>query len=261
MKFSIKLLLLTLLLSSPPLMAQYISPYLTEVNYNMDVDYVNATPVYIYHNVIIIDELLGTSDTSRSPTLISEVRASHVDGYHEDAFGIRYFSFDTDVKLDGIYYLKSDIIRCVDYPCTAYSLFFNSLFQPLSYININAFTLDPNNGDLIFSIENDARIDGVSYVASDIIRFNNTSGFSLFYDSIFALDDFARYKNIDGLSYLDNEHILVSFQDNDIVNTVYDFNTVSKVWSIAYTPLGLGENYAGINITSLMGYSNDRFNI
>lgn len=232
------------------LKAQVIAPYLTRVEYSTNVDYINAEPISIFNNQVLID-LIGSASGTLTPENIKNVRDAQVDGYHRDNANLQYYSFNNDIKLNGFSVLKSDIIRCNNLDCTNYSIFFDSDTENLKDVNINAFTLDPNNNQLIFSIDSDAKINGTFYLSSDLIRFDGTN-FSLAYDS--TSDVFTRYKNIDALMFAPNNHYLVSFANEGIFHEIYEYNLATQVWATAYTPLSFGDSYGFINIESLIGF-------
>ena len=253
--------------------SQTIAPYLLKLDYSADIDYsYNPPPVVknsyfvkgktnpnilggpslisVLHNNVIIDNIGTPPNTTESPAFIINLRGTVVDGFHKDANGIKYFSFDADTVLLGADVLKSDIIKCTNIVCTSYTFFFDSNANNLKDVNINAFTLDPNNGDLIFSIDSDGKIGGASFYAADLIRFDGTN-FSLEYDS---LDAFTRYKNIDALSFLPNNRYLVSFANEGVFHEVFEYNLTTGVWSTAYTPIFFGDGTYQMNMSSLMGY-------
>lgn len=255
MKYINKILLFLLLISCS-VQSQVISDYITVLNYNVNIDYINATPFSIYHNQVMVDNIDSVSGTE-SPSVITNIRGSIVDGFHKDNNGLKYFSFDSDTRLNGVSVLKSDIIRCNDSDCSSFTFILDANLESLKHVNINAFSFDPDNGELVFSIDSDADIEGTNYFASDIIRFTNEGSFVLEYDSIVLGGGFARYKNIDGLSYLPNGFILVSFANESVYHEVFEYYPPTNSWDIAFTPLNLGDSYGNININSLMGFEND----
>ena len=253
--------------------SQTIAPYLLKLDYNADIDYsYNPPPVVknsnlgegktipsilggpslisVLHNNVIIDNIGTPPNTTESPAFIINLRGAVVDGFHKDSNGIKYFSFDADTLLLGLEVLKSDIIKCTDIDCNGYVFFFDSNANNLKDVNINAFTLDPNNGELIFSIESDGKIGATSFLAADLIRFDGTN-FSLVYDS---LDAFTRYKNIDALTFLPNNRYLVSFANESVFHEIFEYNLTTGVWSTAYTPFYFGFDGYQMNMSSLMGY-------
>jgi hypothetical protein len=229
--------------------AQFTAPYLQSLEYGTDIDYENG--FIVRRNHIVFNDLSALPGQTSTPINIREVKNAVVDGYHRDSNGNVYFSFDVDTRVNGGGVTKSDIIRCTNIDCSAYSYFFNSVAESLVHININAFTLDPINGDLIFSIENDARINGALFFASDLIRFNGTD-YTLAYDS-FSIG-FSRYKNIDAVSMTISNKFLFSFASDSVTNHIYEYDNVSGDSAIAYTPLRaiLGDYYNQANINSLM---------
>ncbi len=226
------------------------APYIQIVEYNTDLAYINSGPTTIPINHVMIDNTTTAPGTSPTPTPIREVRGAVIDGYHKDSSGFRYFSFDADTRVNGGLVLKGDIIRCNNAACSTFNYFFDSQLLSVPDININAFSLDPANGELIFSIDSAATIAGNSYLASDLIRYDGTT-FSLEYGPIVATN-IAKYRNIDAFSYTDNGKYLVSFADDGVNNDIYEYDIASTAWSIAYTPATLGDSYNPLNISSLM---------
>lgn len=275
MKFSkiIVLLVLILVFYGGNVHSQTIAPYILGLDYNADIDYSYNPPVVknsnldkgktianvlggpslisVLHNHVMIDDTINPFSSTESPVSIINLRGAIVDGFHKDSNGIKYFSFDVDTILNGLEVLKSDIIECADIICSNFYIFFDSDTNNLKDVNINAFTLDPNNGDLIFSIDSDGTVMGADIFASDLFRFDGTN-FSLEYDS---LDAFTRYKNIDALTFLPNNRYLVSFANEDVFHKVFEYNLATSIWSTAYTPIffGNGGKYQK-NMSSLMVY-------
>jgi hypothetical protein len=226
------------------------APYIQQAEYSTDISYINNSPVAVPINYAILDNTVTAPSGSITPAPIREVRGAVIDGIHLDSAGLRYFSFDVDTRVNGFSVLKSDVIRCNDLSCATFNYFFDSHTLNVKHININAFSLDPVNGDLIFSIDSAAVITGDSYLASDLIRYDGTV-FSLEYGPI-VVTNIAKYRNIDALSYTDNGKYLVSFANDGVLNDIHEYDLASTIWSIAYTPTTLGDDYNPINISSLM---------
>ena len=237
-----------------PISAQVIAPYLVEIDYNFNIDYRLGSGAAVFHNQVVKD-MIGAVENNNTPTSIAQVRGARVDGYHQDNQGGQYFSFDSDTRVNGVSVLKSDIIRCNDSDCLSFSYFFDSTNESIQYLNINAFTIDPDNGDLIFSISNANRIGTRSYLSADLIRYNGTD-FELFYDATSeVLTEGSR--NIDAVIYLPNDRFLVSFANDGYFNEIYEYEMATGTWSVAYTPLTLGPSFTTANISSLMAVEND----
>ena len=234
--------------------AQVIAPYLLQLEYGTDIDYEN--PFVFVRNNLATDNLSGLPFFTSTPSKVKEIKNAVVDGYHLDSNGFWYFSFDVDTRIDnggGVFLgqrvLKSDIIRCTNVDCSTFDYFFDSVTESFNHVNINAFTLDPTNGDLIFSIENDALINSVDYFASDLIRFDGTD-YSLAYNSF--SDSFSRYRNIDAVSLTTINKFLVSFANDPVTNDIYEYDSLSTNWSVAYASVPFGNDYNQVNISSLM---------
>jgi hypothetical protein len=227
--------------------AQFVAPYLDTVEFNSDIDYRRSFDVD--HNDVILVDPSSFISSNITPATISSVRGAVVDGYHKDDAGLKYFSFDVDTTVDGVSILKSDILRCADANCLSPLLVFDSEITDIIHININAFTFDPANDELIFSIDSNAVIAGNTYLSSDLIRFDGTN-FTLEYGP-FA-DVFLSHNNIDGLSMIAADRFLVSFANNSKRNDIYELNTTTQTWSLAYTPFNDDYVFNHINVSSLM---------
>ncbi len=232
--------------------AQFVAPYLDALEFNSDVDFQSAFDID-HNDVILVDPSFGTS-SNITPAIISSVRGAVVDGYHKDAAGLKYFSFDVDTIVNGSSVLKGDILRCVDAACMDFILVHDSDVTNTIHININAFTFDPENDELIFSIDNNATIAGTPYLSSDLIRFDGTN-FSLEYGPF--LDVFLLHNNVDGLSMIDADQFLVSFANNSKRNDIYKVNTTTQTWNLAYTPFNDVSSFNHINVSSLMVHTQD----
>ncbi len=232
-------------------LAAAVAPYIQRADYGADISYLNSGSVTVFINIVVSDNTTTAPVGSQTPATIREIRDAIIDGYHVDSdTGLLYFSFDVDTRVGGGVVLKSDVIRCNDSSCSTFDYFFDSDALNLKHININAFSLDPVNGDLIFSIDSASMIAGNAYLASDLIRYDGTA-FSLEYGSI-NVTNIAKYRNIDAFSYADNGKYLVSFATDGVLNDIYEYDIASTIWSIAYTPTTLGDSYNPLNINSLM---------
>ncbi len=227
-----------------------VAPYILQAEYSTDIHYTNSAPVAVSINLVILDNTTTAPGASLTPLHIREVRGAVIDGYHRDSAGLQYFSFDVDTFVGASMFLKGDVIRCNNFGCSDITIFFDAEDFSATNININAFTLDPNNGDLIFSIDSAAMIAGSPYLASDLIRYDGTV-FSLEYGPI-VVTNIAKYRNIDALSYTDNGKYLVSFANDGVLNDIYEYDIASTIWTIAYTPTTIGDDYNPVNISSLM---------
>ncbi|MFK8012418.1 MAG: hypothetical protein AB8B80_10280 [Marinicellaceae bacterium] len=256
MKYLKNILILTCLLISTFVNAQTISDYLTGTIYSLNVDHFTSGDDLVLHNELVIDNISGI-DGIISADNIFNIRGAKVDGFHSESEGLRHYSFDADTRIGATVIFKSDIVICNDDACSAPSLFFSAAAESMKGVNINAFTIDPDNGELLFSIESAATIDGIGYLPGDIIRYSSDGDFSLEYNSFSASGGFALNRNIDGLTLLPNGYYLVSFVNEVARNYIYEYHPPSDSWDVAYTPLGLGNNGGSLNINSLMGFEND----
>ena len=240
--------------------AGIIPTYLTQVDYSSEVDYQNSTAVLVNHNDVM-EDTISIANNSATPINIRAITGAKVDGYHKDSNGVKYFSFDNDIRLNFRPVVKGDIIRCSNSNCSDHSYFFDALDENLQRLNINAFTLDPDNGDIIFSIDSPAVISGLAILPSDLIRFNSSGDYSLELRSHLL----GTFKNIDAVSYLPNGYILISLSSDGNFNNefnyfdseVLEYYPATESWGIAYVPISFASAHNQANITSLMGYEND----
>ncbi len=243
---------------------QAIPSYVSEMNYNTNIDYLNDDNISFGFNDVAIDDISFTApDSTVAPSVIRNIRNAVVDGFHRDEFDNQYYSFDADTFVGASPILRSDIIRCDVPACTSFSLVFNAISQDFQDINIDAFTFDPDNGDLIFSIEEAAAIDGNSYFAADLIRFDG-SDYTLEYDALSS--GVGVQKNITSVSMMSNRHFALTFEEDDFLMgglvyrdhwvLVYYPVTANLTWF--YTIFGFGEEDSNpIKINSLMSLDND----
>lgn len=243
---------------------QAIPGYVSEMNYNTNIDHLNADNVLFGFNDVALDDItFMPPDSTVAPTVIRNIRNAAVDGFHRDDAGNQYYSFDADTFVGASPILRSDIIRCNVPSCTSFSLVFNAIGENFQGINIDAFTFDPDNGDLIFSIETAASIDGSSFFPADLIRYDG-SDYTLEYDSINP--DVGIQKNITSVSMMSNRQFAMSFEQDGFLDdgTIYRdhwllvYSPVSAVLTWFYTIFGFNEDTENpVKINALMSIDND----
>ncbi len=243
---------------------QAIPSYVSEMNYNTNIDHLNDDNVTFGFNDVAIDDITFTAPNSTvAPSVIRNIRNAVVDGFHRDESGDQYYSFDADTFVGVSPILRSDIIRCDVPACTSFSLVFNAISQNFQGINIDAFTFDPDNGDLIFSIEAAATIDGSSYFPADLIRYDGTD-YTLEYDAISS--GVGVQKNITSLSMMSNRHFALTFEEDGFLvgglvyrdHWVLVYSPVSAVLTWFYTIFGFSEDTENpVKINALMSLDND----
>lgn len=230
--------------------------------YSTDVDYrnIDLSGAGVLSNEVV-RELSDTTLSKESPPVIAAARGVQIDGFHRDNAGLQYYSFNNDLTLGTGLLLKSDIIRCDNPTCSAYSVVFNDTLQNLKNINIDAFTFDPANGDLLFSIEAAGTIDGTNYTASDVIRYDGSS-YALFYNGATSSGAIGADKNIDALSVLAGGTMLISLASDGnhqaggfsyLNSDILSYDIANSTWSFAYRPITLTTSYgaSAINLVSL----------
>ncbi len=235
--------------------------FVYELDYNVNVDYVNASSQFFLHNQIAQDTY-QTTNAQISPQKISEVRGARVDGYHQDKDGFKYFSFDADIQLNSTPVSKNDIVRCNNSDCSSAAYILSSLY--LQPYNINAFTFDPDNGDLLFSIDSYSEITPGGLIASPttVIR---KSGSTYTKEFTFVANGSSSHPedNIVALSYLPNKKLVVSVERQTgylfyVVNTTNLVlgSTLLPSYKVANPPTFVND-YQEKHIMSLMAYEDD----
>ena len=221
--------------------------YITKFEYNANIDYEHpSSSVNFLHNQIVVDTF-GVVNIHNTPSEIANVRGARIDGYHVDQSGFQYFGFDADITLNGIDYSKNDIIRCNNNDCTNTGLVFFALYQ--QPYNVDAFSIDSDNGDILFSIDVEADIlpGGLKVTPATVVRYHQGT-----YTEEFIAP--STVKNIDSLSYLPNNIFVYSWDraanDRELF---YLYNPLDDVHLQIYDP-GLADN---VDTTSLMVYEND----
>lgn len=245
--------------------AQAIPSYVDEINYSVDISHVNDGGIGFTPNKIASDYVNGTSPNSTiSPAQIIAVSGANIDGFHQDIDGNTYFSFDADTRVNGFSVLKSDIIRCNDFNCDSFSFIFSAVSRNFQHINIDAFTFDSENGDLIFSVDSATDIEGSGYFPADMIRFDG-SDYSLEYNAINAADGIGAYKNINAISMLTTGEYGISLEEDGDYKGEFSYDNhwilkfapKSHSWQLFYTILDFGDFENPLKITSLMIQEND----
>lgn len=240
--------------------------FLSSVDYNVDIDYISDNSAAVLHNDVMKDNLSNLI-SNQTPLGIRAIRGARIDGYHQDSAGVKYFSFDTDTMVAGTVVLNNDIISCDDISCSSISSYFNGNDADIKHIKIDAFTLDPNNGDVVFSIETAANIGGFMYFPADLIRLNRTTGtYSLEFNSLIPIASIVigAHRNIDAVSLLPDGTYIFSlasdgafFENGSFAffnSDVIFFNSVSNQMGLAYRPSHFANDDNQVNIVSLMGY-------
>ena len=257
MKFIKTILLLLVLLSNNAFTGGF------NISYNVDIDYESLNGQKILHNDVMRETFSGLTQ-NHTPTNISNLRKEHIIGYHKDSNGLNYFLFDTDFFLNGAVVVGNDIIKCDNNPCTSHSYYLVGNDPTIKHLHINAFSLDPVNGDLIFSIDSAELINGEYYFPADLIRLHRATGtYSLELDSLltsFGSDVIGPNRNIDAVSYLSNGYYIVSFASDGEFNgfsynksDIVALDTINAIIEIYVSPNQFSTHKYKVNVTSLMG--------
>jgi hypothetical protein len=242
--------------------------FLTDVSYGVDVDYDSDVPSAVLHNSVMQDvfsNLVG----NETPANIVAIRKAHVAGFHKDAGGFKYFLFDGDFEYGGSPIYHNDIIRCINSSCSTYAIYMAGNSAALRDVRIDAFTLDPANGDVIFSIETAAMINSQLFYPADLVRFSQTTGlYSLELDSLIGFGGGAVLslnRNIDAVMLMPNGYYLFSFSNAGSIDTsagtlnyrkndilYYKLGVTASSLGLAYTPEHFASAQNKVNLSSLM---------
>jgi len=141
-------------------------------------------------SIFIYNPFTGTASAFG---FLGSIDQSDIDAYHQNLY-----SLDTIDVVAGV----------TMYPNDVFSAFGNKELDGRASgipdnVNIDAFTVDPLNNNLIISIDIPAVIDGQAFLPDDLIRFDG-SNFSLFASLSTGLD-------LDAAHILSDQQLLVSF--------------------------------------------------
>lgn len=163
----------------------------------------------------------------------------------------RWFAFDTWMKLpSGDVARPGQPFRCVNDACTSAVLF--TLPDLPDGAMLDAFAIDPANGDALFSLDTGTTIDGMNFNPSDVIRLHG-SAYSLELGGA-SLDGL----NLDTLDLLEDGRWLLgfdtafnaagsAFSDDDVLA----FDAGTDVWSFFYAPRVRNAAFIPANIDAL----------
>ncbi len=257
-------LIVLLLGASPLLRAQFIAPYLEQVNYNSNIDYLSSGNISTRMNDVLIDDIFTFPDSVANPEPVRQLRGAQINGFHIDAQFRTLFTLDNHAQISGVAVGPGDIFRCNNGTCSSVSVVFSLNAFTDRPGNVDAFTFDPETGELIFSIETAMRINGSSFFPADLIRYDGAAGFSLDYDAINSTSGIGADGNVTGLSMMSNrKYAVILDQDREFTGIfhrryfVLELTPETHTWFLTYTPLSLGEGYAAAHLQSLMVREND----
>lgn len=204
----------------------------------------NGSTVISSDDRIVVFSMEGgeVNDTSLSDNL----DGVGIDGYQQaDACGAELFSVDVFASINGQTVTPADVFMADG------SLLFDarSLGVP-AHVNIDALTRDPDNCDLIFSVDGFIELAGSVLNGGDLVRWNSTTGFSPFSA---ALSDFP----VNAVYLLDNRNLLVSFAEQVTVlgviaqaNDVLEFTPANST-ELAFNPVVLDTSWQSVSLDAL----------
>ena len=232
----------------------YISPIpaqtteLNEISFSGSIHH--ALPGTIGSTLISSDDrivVFSVDDVEVDSTGLSDnLDGVDIDGYQQaDACGAELFSVDVFASINGVTVKPADVFMSDG------SIFFNASEEGIpANINIDALTRDPNNCDLIFSVDGFIEIDGDVLNEGDLIRWNATAGFSLFSAILSDLP-------VDAVFLLSNGNLLVSFAETVTVagsnaqpNDVLELSTVNNA-ELTFNPVVLNTSWQSVNLDAL----------
>ncbi len=159
---------------------------------------------------------------------------ANLTGYHRLPDGDHLLAFDVTVSLGGLTVEPRDIVRTDG---SSYSFFFSGAALGIpAGVAIDAIAMIGD--DLLLSFDADAVLNGVTFDDADVVRVNGAT-FAPFFDAGAA--GVAQGLDLDALHYLDNGHLLVSFDGSGTVGGVtFDdedvlaYDPTLDTWTLVY---------------------------
>jgi hypothetical protein len=108
------------------------------------------------------------------PSILTQLRGVNLDALARQN-GRFVFSIDVASVIGTGSFLPGDVVRCDNPDCTDRTILLDALSDLPRTINVDAIAFDRSDGELLYSIDADAEIDGIAYLASDVIRWDGTN--------------------------------------------------------------------------------------
>ncbi len=190
------------------------------LDYTTDIDFTSSSSLSVQKNTVIREKLSASNldIVSQTPSWLFAVRNATVNGYHKDENGLRYYSFDNDIVIQGSFgsltVLKNEILKCNDIACDNVSIFYT--FE--RSIMIDAFAVDLS-GFIYFSVAHATVINGLSVFPADIVQLElGLNNYTLAVNSQYPINGLVMgiNKNIDAISKLSEiggTGYFISFKD------------------------------------------------
>lgn len=181
---------------------------------------------------------------------LGDLGAADIDAYHNsgDNCGDAIFSVDILTEINAVVMSPADVFSANGNKVLDAA----ALGLPLGR-NLDALSRDPASCDVVFSMDGLSLIDGVTYQADDLIRWNPMTGFSLYRAMGLGND-------IDALHLLDNGNILFSVavdqalpglnvQDEDVVELILSTNPPQ--YDLAFAPSSFNNSWFAGDLDAL----------
>ncbi len=131
-------------------------------------------------------------------------------GVNLDALSVQdgkfVFSLDVAARVSGFSVVPGDVLQCDDVSCTSFTILLDGMSDLPRNANVDAVAFDPDNGDLLYSLDADATVDGMPFRATDVIRWNGTTH-GLVFD---GTEHLMPGVNVDAIDVLPGQKLLFS---------------------------------------------------
>jgi hypothetical protein len=176
---------------------------------------------------------------------------ANLTGYHRLPDGDQLLSFDVTVSLGGLTVEPRDVVRTNG---VSYALVFSGAARDVpDGVAIDAIAMIGD--DLLLSFNVDVTVNGFTAADADVVRFDGAT-FSPFFDA--AAAGVPRGLDLDALHYLDNGHLLVSFDGSGTVGGVtFDdedvlaYDPALHTWTLVYDGSAAYPQWAAADLDAL----------
>ncbi len=196
--------------------------------------------------VIVQDNLAGTRVPLSIGTLPPGV---HINAYHREADGSQLLAFDTTVKLtDQLTAKPADVVR---FDGSTYTIVFDAAANGIPPgVMTDAVSMIGSN--LLLSFDTTVVLNGRAVADEDVVNFDGSIAFDGSIEGVPAELD------LDGLAYLDNGHLLVSFDGGGVVGGVnfrdediLEYDGATGTWELAYDARANDPRWAAADLVAL----------
>jgi hypothetical protein len=222
----------------------YAATPLSQLRYTPDIT-INLSGTVVAPNAVADENPIGALSLAASGL------SANVAAYH-NAGAVQWFVFDTTVVLPGgITATPRDIIS---WNGASYSRIFQGSANGLpDAVAIDALS-STNGGDFLISFDTTVALPGgITAGPADVVRYNGGT-WSLYFNSTAA--GVPAGLNLDGLTYLSNGHLLISFDTAGAVGGVTFASSdileytpgTPGTWEMSYSAMGYNSAWTGANL-------------